>query len=889
MKRQDIENLSRKLLSEYGEMLKEMYTDTVCDGLTLSSGLAEYYYVNVRGLSFNFKDSESTIYDYMTRLFVGAHSLSCPVSVVIVNKDDSFNVYWGTVIDRLEALIGLLKGVLSRIDFKETGASGNYAVIPYKKLTDMTEFCYGGYIKGNPSRPSDKNESSLYSVINGMSGKDWCLSIFALPQRKESSAVRHSMWMTKQSECSDLQKVNFSEHYADESISYEKSYQQSKQYAVIMEKFIERLNDSLICGEWDVSVNYCSNDESDADLLGALLVSAFHGEESSPEPIHRIRFDNNNVVFPEQHIMHNSYSIQLPYPKYSNYISSSELGVYAAFPVKEVFGLSVSDYTDFDVDRDDTGNLNLGRIISFDKETSNSYSIDINELNRHCLVAGLTGSGKTNTLKSIVYSASQTLKMPFIIIEPAKKEYWELYKLGLSDLQIYSVGSNEKGSHKLCINPFERARFVDEHGVEHKVPIQTHIDFVFAAFKASFIMYTPMPYVLEKAIYEIYEDAGWNIQADTNANGDVYPTMEDLFFKIEDVVNDNGYDTKMKQDLIGSLQARINSMRLGTKGETLNVASTFPLENILNGKVIIELEDIGDDDVKAFIISMILILLLEYRRQQTDSQLELRHLMVIEEAHRLLKNVQSGTGESADPRGAAVEFFCNLLAELRSKGQGFIVADQIPSKLAPDLVKNTNLKIVHRTVAEEERVLLGRAMHMTDEQIDYLASLRQGVAAVYSEGDCRPVLVKSPNTHNYLDDRCSDYSRENVLECSYQNISRCLGNEDYSVLTDRQNKICRMCNRKCPRKYTDLINQLGVESFERFADSINPYQTKKCKASEIDKSIIDYLSSSLGSSYADDVHNRICLLNNLIDAWNLESELSKILTDYYSNKIRRLR
>lgn len=63
--------------------------------------------------------------------------------------------------------------------------------------------------------------------------------------------------------------------------------------------------------------------------------------------------------------------------------------------------------------------------------------------------------------------------------------------------------------------------------------------------------------------------------------------------------------------------------------------------------------------------------------------------MMIEEAHRPLKNVPEG-GEGGNTRAKSVEFFCNLLAEIRTFGQGIIIADQIPTKIAPDTIKNTN-------------------------------------------------------------------------------------------------------------------------------------------------------------------------------------------------------
>ena len=886
MNRLEIENISKELTLEYSQLLREMYIDRVIDEIDESDILDNFYYFNIMTLSDRWTKDEKTIYEYMITLINGLFALECPISVVHKYINGIYGLYVGSDIKYIEQIKSLLSGVFPKTEFRSGSSVNNCLMYSSSQVFNKSCKC-GGFIKGNPSVVHGKFDFPLYSVIEGMRGKDWCLSIFAYPEKKENTAVRHELWMTKLSQCSTLEHVSFSENRVEESISYEKTYQQSKKYSDIIKSFIKNLDDSLVNGEWNATINYSSDNVSDSELLGALLASSYYGKESGPEPLHKIKNNGPNIHILKCPVYHHNFNSKIEYPRYSNLLSSVELASFAAFPTKELYGLSIEDYTEFDVDRKLDGNLELGNIVDSNDVTNNLYKIDTNELNRHCLVAGLTGSGKTNTLKSMIYSTSIDLDIPFLIIEPAKKEYWELYKLGFSNLQIFSVGSNEKNSHKLCINPFERACFIDEYGMEHRVPIQTHIDFVYSAFKASFIMYTPMPYVLEKAIYEIYEDAGWNIQNNTNPNGEVYPTMEDLYFKIEDVVNDNGYDTKMKQDLIGSLQARINSMRLGTKGETLNVSKTFPLKNIFNGDVIIELEDIGDDDVKAFIISMILILLLEYRRQQSDSQLELRHLMVIEEAHRLLKNVRSGTGENADPRGAAVEFFCNLLAELRSKGQGFVVADQIPSKLAPDLIKNTNLKIVHRTVAEEERILLGGSMHMTDDQIDYLASLRQGVAAIYSEGDNRPILVKSKYAGKHIVESLSNYTRENVLENTSRNIMSYIDEHGYDSLTDKQNRICRLCNKECSIKYMDILNRLDMDEFMRFADRINPYLTKKCKAQEIDNSIIKYLSDAINTSFAEDIHNRICILNNLIETWGLEKDYVQALYNYYSFKIRR--
>ena len=273
-------------------------------------------------------------------------------------------------------------------------------------------------------------------------------------------------------------------------------------------------------------------------------------------------------------------------------MTSNELAIYASLPSIDTVGFTIKSYVDFDVSRSKKGPISFGHILKNGMYTGSEYSLHYNELNRHCLIVGLTGSGKTNTTKNILHNIHEgsNNSIPIMVIEPAKKEYWELYKLGFDDLQIYTIGSSNPLCNPYCLNPFERIG---------NIALQTHIDNVYAAFKASFIMYTPMPYVLERAIYEIYEDYGWDLRTNTNVNGtELYPTIEDLYLKIPAVVTDMGYDQKMRNDLIGSLQARINSLRLGAKGDTLNVRKSFPISEILKKNVVIELEDIGDDDVK---------------------------------------------------------------------------------------------------------------------------------------------------------------------------------------------------------------------------------------------------------------------------------------------------
>jgi hypothetical protein len=171
------------------------------------------------------------------------------------------------------------------------------------------------------------------------------------------------------------------------------------------------------------------------------------------------------------------------------------------------------------------------------------------------------------------------------------------------------------------------------------------------------------------------------------------------------------------------------------------------IKSLMNG--IYQFVDISDapnsdDDDKAFVIGLIMIRLVEHRRLQGQIG-ELRHILVIEEGPRLLRNVGSRSNDrEADPRCKAVEAFSNLLSEIRAYGQEVVVviSDQVPIRLAPDVIKNTNLKIAHRVVAEDDRLALASSLSTNELQANSLVTLKIGEAAVHSIGDDYPLLVK---------------------------------------------------------------------------------------------------------------------------------------------------
>ena len=163
--------------------------------------------------------------------------------------------------------------------------------------------------------------------------------------------------------------------------------------------------------------------------------------------------------------------------------------------------------------------------------------------------------------------------------------------------------------------------------------------------------------------------------------------------------------------------------------------------------MVFELEGLADDSDKAFSVGLLVIFINEYRQVQKEikgnQKIGLQHLLVIEEAHRLLKNVDTerSTESTGNPKGKAVEHFTNMIAEMRSYGQGVIVAEQIPTKLAPDVIKNSSTKIVQRIVSVDDQQAIANTIGISDKDAIQLGFLKSGYAYCHKEGMVLPAPV----------------------------------------------------------------------------------------------------------------------------------------------------
>jgi hypothetical protein len=386
--------------------------------------------------------------------------------------------------------------------------------------------------------------------------------------------------------------------------------------------------------------------------------------------------------------------------------------------------------------------VRIGAILDRGEPVGTDLRIRRCDLTKHGIIAGVTGAGKTNTCFSLLEQVwNEGEGVPFMVIESAKSEYRALLKNPrFKGLRVFTVGDERISPIRL--NPFQ---------VPQGILVQSHIDYLQALFGAAFVLYPPMPYVLAMSIQRVYEEKGWDLTHNRNLRGEdspsCFPTLDDLIATVRRVSDGMGYEGEIRSNIKAGLEGRLNQLRIGGgKGVMLNCRLSMSDEDLFGAPCVLELKQLVSDEEKAFLIGLLLIRLYEYYESKgVSGDGTLKHLTLIEEAHRLLKNVSTEQGgESANPQGKAIEVFANLLAEIRAFGEGIFMAEQIPTKLAPEALKNTNLKLIQRLVAKDDREAVGSTMNLNEDQLRAISTLPAGQAIVYLEGMEKPVLAQIP-------------------------------------------------------------------------------------------------------------------------------------------------
>ena len=416
-------------------------------------------------------------------------------------------------------------------------------------------------------------------------------------------------------------------------------------------------------------------------------------------------------------------------------VSGRELPMHLGLPTRSVHGLPIIEHAEFgrnvpDEAMPDEDKMNLGKIYHMGKEEAAGLLLNRQAMASHTFITGSTGTGKSNAVYHLLDEITKNGQTTFLVVEPAKGEYKNVFG-NCTDAQVF--GTNPRETPLLRMNPF---------AFPENIHILEHIDRLVEIFNACWPMYAAMPAVLKDAIERSYQKVGWDLRNSESEKG-IFPTFFDLLDILPGVIEESHYSKDTQSDYVGSLCTRVKSLTNGIYGSVLCAEDALTDEALFDRNVIVDLSRVGSMETKSLLMGILVMKLQEYRMCSSGMNSRLRHVTVLEEAHNLLRKTSAEQSqEGANLQGKSVEMLANAIAEMRTYGEGFIIADQAPGLLDMSVIRNTNTKIILRLPDEEDRKLVGKSAALKEAQIDELSKLPLGVAAVYQNEWPEAVLCK---------------------------------------------------------------------------------------------------------------------------------------------------
>lgn len=551
-----------------------------------------------------------------------------------------------------------------------------------------------------------------------------------------------------------------------------------------IDSHLERLDECDSFGAFDCAAYVIADDRETALTVASNYSALMRGQKSYVQASHI-----NSWYRAEETEVFGKYLGSLVHPRFmqnrsagiivtpASIISGDELAIQIGLPKKSVNGITVVPMAPFgrNVTRSSNENLELGALYhmghnegSLGKEQK--VCIDVESLSMHTFITGSTGKGKSTAIYSILDKLmrtnikGQTDKIKFMVVEPAKGEYKDRFG-SYENVKVY--GTNSKKMPLLRINPFSFPE--DIHVLEH-------IDRLIEIFNVCWPMYAAMPAVLKDSVERAYVVTGWNLETSEckykNNKGDaLFPSFVDVLKQINVVMDESSYSSDSKGDYKGALCTRVKSLTNGLYGQIFS-CNELTNEELFDENVIVDLSRTGSSETKSLIMGLLVMKLQEYRMSSAVTvNSPLKHVTVLEEAHNILKRTSTEqSSDGANMLGKSVEMLANSIAEMRTYGEGFIIADQAPGLMDLSVIRNTNTKIILGLPDLEDRELVGRAASLNDDQIVELSRLKTFVAAVYQNNWLEPVLCNiDPNfkeikKYKYVEEKLTKKEADKYIE-----------------------------------------------------------------------------------------------------------------------------
>lgn len=683
--------------------------------------------LKLNGLTINPEKSSYLKRVYLNSVFEGLNSFNCSIIRIIMNNKNGINFYLGLICSKgdnsgllteIESQLSLLQKILTSIlpglTLEKVSGDELLGVLDFLNLNQQF-----GIILGYPTESVSNN--LLRELENSLSKEQWGMITVATPLSPQK-ATRLIKELDGEIDIG-IKNSTFSLGFTEEKKKssainpFTRIFSSSIRYVYKISKIKEYFASNRYSGLWDTGNYFFAKNEETYRVIYSILKANYKSKNPLWEPIRIIKLDNFLSQFPKNlqliNVDSSEYYISDELRPFQTIYDSVKLGDFIHLPSFTLKNFAVKKIPDFQTSFPkkvlDSMKypIYLGEIINAGRE---KFYIDLNDLTRHCLIMGSTGSGKTNTiLKILMFLKESNYNIPFLIIEPVKKEYRQILN-DFDNLRIYTTG---KKVNPLKINLFEVPPFLT---------YKQWINELLAIFNNTFYMWEPLIHILSNSLHEIYRFNGWS-----DSKIGRIPTLKEFVNYAKLKIDCSDYPPQNRSVYKGAVETRFETLLNGTRAITFNVHRSIPsFEEILENPTIIELDGLRNDDERSLIFNL-LIRKLSLYHQERDQGDSLKHLIIIEEAHRFIKRENSVRERSEEGvKKKTQEIFSDFVSEVRGFGIGLIISDQKPFNLIDSAITNTDLKICHKLPSWHQIMAFKDSLGLSNVHSPIVSRLKQG-------------------------------------------------------------------------------------------------------------------------------------------------------------------
>lgn len=395
-----------------------------------------------------------------------------------------------------------------------------------------------------------------------------------------------------------------------------------------------------------------------------------------------------------------------------------------------------------------SGEIVLGRV-SYGKKELYPFGLKTDRLKEHILIAGRSGSGKTNLayvlMRSLMDHNIKVLALDW------KRSYRNMAKLR-KDLRVYTIGRN--------VAPFRFNPLIPPDGCEPDLWIKLVVDIIADAYLGGEGVISLLISGLEHLYsqYGVYE-----------GNVKHWPTIQELLGWLN--------NTRLKGRAAmwqASAERILRAMIYGEFGKVLNTQNNSHVAEILNHNVVLEMDGLASSSDKTMFSGALTLYLYRYRLAK-GYQRKLTNMIFLEEAHNLLHKKSSETKES---------ILETSIRMIREYGLGYVFIDQSASLLSKVAFANSYATIALNQKLRADVQAISGAMNLTEEQQEAMNTLAIGTAVVrLADQFPLPFLVKIPLCP-IQEGAVTDLMVKEIYRAYYRNsISEKPGQEIQTVIT----------------------------------------------------------------------------------------------------------